>query len=240
MIDLHFCPTPNCWKIVILLEETGQPYSIVPYDIMNGEQLKPDYAAINPNHKVPAIVDHDPPGGGAPFAVFESGAILIYLAEKAERFLPADPQGRSLVLQWLIWQVAGLGPMYGQSNHFIRYARDRHEYSLERYHNESLRLTQVLDNKLRSSEYIAGNYSIADIAVWPWIAGAKLFNIDLGEFPNVQRWFELVGGRPAVQRAYTAPETAPNPKFLQEKAVLSDEEWSNSFGENLRAAVRSG
>lgn len=238
MIDLHFCPTPNSWKVVIMLEEIGLPYSIVPYDIITGEQLRPEFAAINPNHKVPAIVDHNPPGGGAPFPVFESGAILIYLAEKAGAFLPADPKARSVVLQWLVWQVAGLGPMYGQSNHFLRYARERHEYSLNRYHNEALRLTHVLDNRLRSSEYLATEYSIADMAVWPWIAGAKLFNIDLAEFPNVARWFELISSRPAVQRAYTAPDTAPNPKYLQEKAELSDEEWESSFGGKLLEAVR--
>ena len=239
MIDLHFCPTPNGWKAAIMLEEIGLRYNVVFYDIFRGDQLKPEYGAINPNHKIPAIVDHDPIGGGAPFPVFESGAILVYLAEKTGRLLPADPRGRSLALQWLVWQVAGLGPMYGQLNHFLRYAPAPQDYALARYRNESLRLTQVLENRLRESEFLAGEYSIADIAALPWMMGTALFGIDVAQFPSVARWLQTLSERPAVQRVYTAKETAPNPKFLQEKAKLDPEEWSNGFGENQMAAVRA-
>ncbi|MDR7156695.1 GST-like protein [Sphingobium xenophagum] len=240
MIDLHFCPTPNGWKIVIMLEETGLPYNVIPYDIFQGEHLKPEFAAINPNHKIPAIVDQDPIGGGAPFPVFESGAILIYLAEKTGQFMPSDPLGRSLVLQWLVWQVAGLGPMYGQLNHFGRYAPPPQEYAHTRYLKESERLTQVLENRLRVSEFLAGEYSIADMAVLPWVMGTKMFGIDLEQFPSVTRWLQTLSERPAVQSAYSKKATEPNPKYMQEKAKLNDEEWSNAFGEKQMASVRVG
>ena len=239
MIDVHFSPTPNGWKPVIMLEETGLPYTVVSYDIFNGEHQTPEFAAINPNYKIPALVDHDPIGGGAPLTVFESGAILLYLAEKTGRFMPTDTKGRYEVMQWLVWQVAGLGPMYGQLNHFLRYAPPPQDYALPRYQNESKRLTQVLENRLGASEFVGGGeYSIADMAIWPWVMGSRMFGIDHADFPHVERWVQTLFQRPAVQRAFSQKETAPNPKYMQEKAKLTDEEWSISFGEKQMAAVR--
>lgn len=238
MIDLYFDRTPNCWKIGIMLEEAALPYRVLPHDIMKGEHLTPAFGAINPNHKVPAIIDHDPVGGGEPIAVAESAAILIYLAEKAGQFIPTAPRRRVAVLQWLAWQVAGLGPMVGQASHFMRYAPERSEYSIKRYSNESCRLMAVLDTQLGKHDYVAGDYSIADMAIWPWAAFTPMvgIGIEMSDYPNVARWAELVEKRPAVKRVFAHPDMAINPAYLQKSRTLTEEEWSNLHGEKHLAA----
>lgn len=202
MIDLHYWPTPNGWKVSILLEECGLPYTLKPVNIGRGEQFEPAFLAISPNNRMPAIVDHAPAGGGAPLAVFESGAILIYLAEKTGRFLPSDLRARSATLQWLMWQMGGLGPMAGQNGHFLLYAPEKVPYALERYAKEVNRLYGVLDAQLgRTGAFVAGTaYTIADIAIFPWIRTHKAQQVDLGAFPHVERWYEELFTRPAVQR----------------------------------------
>jgi GST-like protein len=212
MIDLYFWTTPNGYKPLLLLEEAGLPYRIKPVDIGAGEQFAPEFLRISPNNRIPAIVDHDPAGAAsgdaagatAPISIFESGAILLYLAEKTGAFLPADPAGRAEVLQWLFWQVAGLGPMAGQNHHFAAYAPQRIPYAVDRYVKETARLYAVLDRRLAEREFIAGDYSIADMASYPWIVPHRRQRIDLGAFPNVQRWYAAIGARPATLRAYAA------------------------------------
>jgi len=202
MIDLYFWPTPNGWKPAIMLEECGLPYRIVPVNIGRGDQLKPDFLKISPNNRIPAIVDHDPPGGGAPVTMFESGAILSYLAEKAGKFLPQDLRGRYDVMQWLFWQVGGLGPMAGQNHFFSGYASEKIPYAIDRYRKETNRLYGVLDAQLgRTGAYVVGDYSIADMACWPWVVPHERQGQRLDEFPHVKRWFETVKARPAVRRA---------------------------------------
>jgi len=197
MIELYYWPTPNGWKASVMLEECGLEYDVHPVNIGRGDQFKPEFLAISPNNRIPAIVDTDGPNGS--LAVFESGAILVYLAEKTGLLFPRDPRKRFDVLQWLFWQVGNLGPMAGQLSHFINYAQVRHEYPLERYGNEFNRLLGVLNRRLAEREYIAGEYSIADIASWPWVRSHERFEQPLDEFPNVARWFEAIGSRPAVQ-----------------------------------------
>jgi GST-like protein len=234
MIDLHFTPTPNGQKISIALEEVGAPYRLISYDIFEGDQHTAEFGRINPNHKLPAIVDHEPPFGGGAHAVFESGAILQYIAEKTGSLLPADPRRRSVAIQWLTWQVANLGPMGGQAAHFLRYAPERIDYAVERYTNELARLTRILERRLGEAEFLAGEeYSIADIAVWPSqaVAGA-----DAGRYPHIHRWFTTIAERPAVIRGRSAERQIPS-KYMQRRAVLSPAEWSNMFGERMRAAV---
>lgn len=240
MLDLHFDKTPNCWKIAIMLEEVGAAYNVIHYEILKGEHLTPAYGAINPNHKLPAIVDHEPHDGGEPIKVAESAAILIYLAEKHGALLPARARERAPVLQWLAWQVAGLGPMMGQASHFMRYAPERHEYSIARYSKEANRLMRVLDGVLARSTYVAQDYSIADIAIWPWAAFAERVGIglELADFPNVKRWSELVGARPAVARVFANAATAIDPSYLQKARTLTPQEWSNVYGERMLAASR--
>lgn len=204
MIDLYTWSTPNGRKVSIMLEETGLPYAVHPVDIGKGDQFKPEFVAINPNSKIPAIVDTDGPGGG-PFALFESGAILIYLAEKTGRFLPAAPRSRYQVLQWLMFQMSGVGPFFGQAHHFLRYAPQPVPYAMERYHKETLRLYGVMNSALAEREYLAGSYSIADIATYPWVARHDWHQVDLDEFPHVRRWFEAISARPAVQRGMKVP-----------------------------------
>jgi GST-like protein len=199
MIDLYYWPTPNGHKIPILLEEVGLPYRVRPVNILRGEQFRPGFLRISPNNKIPAIVDRQGPGG-APLAVFESGAILQYLAEKTGQFLPTDTRGRFEVLQWLNFQVASVGPMFGQCGHFLGYAPRRIPYAIERYRNETLRLYGVMERRLRRRSYLAGDYSIADIATWPWVRVRWLHEIDLEGFPRVRRWYERIEARPAVQR----------------------------------------
>jgi GSH-dependent disulfide-bond oxidoreductase len=202
MIDLLYWPTPNGWKIAIALEEMELAYRLIPVDIGKGAQFEPDFLAVSPNNRIPAIVDHDPDDGGPPVPVFESGAILVYLAEKTGRFLPRDPRGRSEALQWLMWQMGGLGPMLGQHGHFKLYARDEIPYAIERYRAEALRLYGVLDRRLADRECLAGAYSIADMACWPWVVTHKAQEIDLAAFPNVRRWYDALKERPGLRRGY--------------------------------------
>jgi GST-like protein len=198
VIDVYFWPTGNGKKITIMLEECGAQYKVIPVNINKGDQHSPAYLALNPNGKMPAIVDHDAPGGA--LGIFESGAILEYLGGKFGKLLPMDLHGRYRVLQWVYWQVAGLGPMAGQAHHFLRYAPQKIEYAMHRFRTEVARLYKVLDEQLAREEYIAGDYSIADIAAWPWVVRHDWQGQDLDDFPNVRRWFEAVGARPAVQR----------------------------------------
>jgi GST-like protein len=203
MIDLHYWPTPNGHKITMFLEEAGVDYRLVVVNISAGEQFKPDFLAVAPNNRIPAIVDHAPTGGGPPISVFESGAILLYLAEKSEKFIPADLRGRTEVLQWLFWQMGGLGPMAGQNHHFVTYAPERIEYAMNRYINETNRLYGVLNKRLADRPFVAGEtYSIADMACYPWIVPHERQKQDLAEFPHLKRWFEAIGARPATLRAY--------------------------------------
>ena len=203
MIELYYWPTPNGHKVTMLLEEVGVPYEIKPVDISAGDQFKPDFLKISPNNRMPAIVDHAPADGGAPIAVFESGAILLYLAEKTGRFLPADLRRRTTVLEWLFWQVGGLGPMAGQNHHFAQYAPEKIRYAVDRYVKETNRLYGVLDHRLEGRAFIAGtDYSIADMAAYPWIVPHKRQGQNLDDFPNVKRWFETIRARPATIRAY--------------------------------------
>jgi GST-like protein len=203
VIELYYWPTPNGHKVTMLLEEVGVPYDIKPVDISAGDQFKPDFLKISPNNRMPAIVDHVPADGGAPIAVFESGAILLYLAEKTGRFLPADLRRRTTVLEWLFWQVGGLGPMAGQNHHFAQYAPEQIRYAVDRYVKETNRLYGVLDHRLEGRAFIAGtDYSIADMAAYPWIVPHKRQGQNLDDFPNVKRWFETIRARPATIRAY--------------------------------------
>jgi GST-like protein len=219
MIDLHYWTTPNGHKVTIFLEEAGLPYRIVPVNISKGDQFKPDFLAISPNNRIPAIVDHEPVGGGAPISIFESGAILLYLAEKTGRFLPADPQGRVEVTQWLFWQMAGLGPMAGQNHHFRQYAPEKLPYAINRYVSETNRLYGVLNRRLADRPFIAGTYSIADMAAYPWIVPYKNQGQSLEDFPHLKRWFETIKSRPAVVRAYDrAKEINGQPTVMTEES----------------------
>jgi GST-like protein len=200
MIDLYFWPTPNGLKISIALEELGLPYTLRPVNIGKGEQFRPEFLAISPNNRMPAIVDHAPADGDAPLSVFESGAILLYLGDKTGELLPRDARGRAEVTEWLMWQMGGLGPMSGQAGHFAIYAAEKIPYAIERYTKEVRRLYAVLDKRLADREHVAGAFSIADIAIWPWVIEGR-YGIDLGaDFPNVARWKAHVGSRPAVAR----------------------------------------
>ena len=202
MIDLHYWTTPNGHKITIMLEETGLPYRLIPVNIRKGEQFKPEFLRICPNNRIPALVDHEPDQGVGPLAVFESGAMLMYLAEKAGQFIPDDLAGRYEVIQWVFWQMAGLGPMSGQNNHFRTYAPEPIPYATERYTNEVNRLYGVLNKRLADREFIAGPYSIADMASYPWIVPHERQGQNLDDFPHLKRWYDTVRARPMVQRAY--------------------------------------
>ena len=209
MIDLYYWTTPNGHKITMFLEETGLAYRIVPVNIGTGAQFEPAFLAISPNNRIPAIVDRAPADGGAPISVFESGAILLYLAQKSRRLLPADLRSQVEVLQWLFWQVAGLGPMAGQNHHFVRYAAEKIPYAIDRYVKETNRLYGVLNHRLRDRLWIAGDYSIADIACYPWVVPHEAQGQRLEQFPHLKRWFESIRERPATVRAY-AKATAVN------------------------------
>ncbi|KQO70788.1 glutathione S-transferase [Methylobacterium sp. Leaf87] len=212
MIDLYYWPTPNAHKVTLFLEETGLPYTIKPVNIGTGEQFKPDFLAISPNNRMPAIVDHAPEGGGEPVSLFESGAILLYLAEKTGRFIARDLGGRAEVLQWLFWQMGGLGPMLGQNHHFTQYAPEKVPYAITRYVNETNRLYGVLDRRLADRAFVAGaDYSIADMAAYPWIVPYEKQGQTLSDFPNLARWFTTIAERPATKAAYArAPEVNPD------------------------------
>ena len=200
MIDLYSFPTPNGWKASIALEELGLPYELHSVNIARGEQFEPGFLAVSPNNRVPAIVDRDPAGGGEPIAVFESGAILLYLAEKTGRLLPEGQRRRVAAIEWLMWQMGGLGPMCGQAGHFRNYAPEKIEYGIERYTNEARRLYGVLNARLEGREFVADEYSVADIASWPWIALHAHHGVDPVDFPNVERWFGVIGEREGVKR----------------------------------------
>lgn len=226
MIDLYYWPTPNGHKVTLFLEESGMPYRIVPVNIGKGEQFDPAYLKIAPNNRMPAIIDHDPAGGGAPISLFESGAILLYLAEKSGQFIPTDIRGRADVLQWLFWQMGGLGPMAGQNHHFGRYAPEPIPYAIDRYVKETNRLYGVLNKRLADYEFVAGAYSIADMAAYPWIVPHEAQRQDLSDFPHLKRWFETIGARPATIRAYAVAQ-----QFQTTPGVDTDEQRRILFGQ---------
>lgn len=240
MIDLHTVATPNGHKISIMLEEVGHAYEVIPYDIFAGQQFTPEFLKLNPNNKLPVIVDHDPIGGGAPYTVFETGAILIYLAEKTGRLLSTEPRARHDTLQWLMWQMAGLGPMHGQAHHFIRYAPGENEYARERYLNEAKRLLGVMERRLGEVAYLAGEYSIADVASWPWVRGTRLISLSLDEYPNLARWFHTIEARPAVERGGSVIDDSIKRRPPSEKVPLNDAQWSTLFGQRQWRAGDGG
>lgn len=226
MIDVYSWPTPNGHKVHIMLEETGLQYRVHGINIREGDQFKPEFLKISPNNRIPAIVDNDGPNGKR-ISLFESGAILLYLASKTGKLLPADLHARWSCTQWLMWQMGGLGPMMGQANHFRRYAKDKIQYAIERYTNEANRLTRVLDARLGEARYTAGNeYSISDIASFPWLRGAEQRGVDIEEYPNVKRWFDEINARPAVQRALKVLAEAQ----AANAAPHSDKSWDIMFG----------
>jgi GSH-dependent disulfide-bond oxidoreductase len=204
MIDLYTWSTPNGRKVSIMLEEVGLPYRVHAVNIGKDEQFRPEFLAISPNNKIPAIVDEEGPGGKR-LSLFESGAILIYLGEKTGRLIPKDPATRFVALQWLMFQMGGLGPMLGQTHHFLRQAKEEVPYAINRYKTETRRLYGVLDKRLGEAEHLAGEYSIADIASYPWVARHEWHQVELADFPNVKRWFDTLGARPAVQKGMQVP-----------------------------------
>ncbi|WP_426117538.1 glutathione binding-like protein [Pseudomonas sp. DSP3-2-2] len=213
MIDLHYWTTPNGHKVSLFLEEAGLPYKIFPVNIGQNDQFKPEFLKIAPNNRIPAIVDHEPADGGAPLSLFESGAILLYLAEKTGQFIPQDLRGRQEALQWLFWQMGGLGPMAGQNHHFNRFAKEKIPYAIKRYVDETARLYGVLNKQLDGRDFVAGSeYSIADMAIYPWIVPHTFQEQDLDNFPHLKRWFETVASRPATQRAYALADKVNPPK----------------------------
>ncbi|MEO6146953.1 MAG: glutathione binding-like protein [Sulfuriferula sp.] len=225
MIDVYYWTTPNGHKITIFAEEAGIPYKIIPVNIGAGDQFQPDFLKIAPNNRMPAIIDHAPADGGAAISVFESGAILQYLAEKTGKFLPADIRGRTEVMQWLYWQMAGLGPMAGQNHHFVQYAPEHIPYAVERYVKETNRLYGVLNKRLADREFVAETYSIADMAIYPWIVPYERQGQKLENFPHLKRWFETIQARPAVQRAYQVAQE------INERPVVSDASRAILFGQ---------
>lgn len=232
MIELYYWTTPNGHKITMFLEEAELPYKIVPVNIGTGDQFKPDFLKIAPNNRIPAIVDHEPAKGGAPISVFESGAILLYLAEKTGKLIPANLRQRVEVLEWLFWQMAGLGPMAGQNHHFNRYAPEKIPYAIERYVNETGRLYAVLNQRLADRVFISGEYSIADIAVYPWIVPSESQGQNLAEFPNLKRWFEAIQARPATVRAYKQTEA------LKEQQLDIEKSRSLLFNQSAKTVQR--
>jgi GST-like protein len=218
VIDVHYFPTPNGWKVSIALEELELPYRIVPVNIGKGEQFKPEFLAISPNNRIPAIVDHDPPGGGAPISVFESGAILLYLAAKTGRLMPRDLRRAVAATEWLMWQMAGLGPMLGQLGHFKSYAPEPIPYAQKRYTDEGHRLYRVLNQRLDGRSYLADEYSVADIACFGWVSLHAMHGIALEAFPNVRAWHDRIAARPAVQRGRAAGADLVRPGVMDEEA----------------------
>ncbi|MHA6573644.1 glutathione binding-like protein [Pseudomonas yamanorum] len=213
MIDLYYWTTPNGHKVSLFLEEAGLPYEVHPINIGQGEQFKPDFLKIAPNNRIPAIVDQNPTDGGAPISLFESGAILLYLAEKTGKFIPKDLRGRQEALQWLFWQMGGLGPMAGQNHHFSQFAPEKIPYAIKRYVDETARLYGVLDRRLADRKFVAGDeYSIADMAIYPWIVSHKWQSQKLEDFPHVERWFNHIKQRPATVRAYELVQKVNPPK----------------------------
>jgi GSH-dependent disulfide-bond oxidoreductase len=226
MIDLYFWPTPNGHKVSIFLEEAEVPYVMHPVNIGAGEQFVPTFLEKSPNNRIPAIVDTEPSGGGAPISVFESGAILMYLADKYGRYLPRDVRGRTEVTEWLMWQMGGLGPMLGQTHHFRQYAPEQVPYAIERYTKETARLYGVLNRRLADREFVAGEYSIADMAMWPWILPAPQGQ-DIEQFPNLKRWHEALGKRPKLLKGHALGAELRKPMTDEAKKVL--------FGQGARS-----
>jgi GST-like protein len=235
MIDVYYWTTPNGHKITIFLEETGTPYKLIPVNIGKGEQFKADFLAVSPNNRIPAIVDHAPAGGGKPISVFESGAILLYLAEKTGQFLARDARTRIDTIQWLFWQMGNLGPMAGQNNHFSNYAVEKLQYAIDRYRNEVNRLYGVLNKRLADRAFLAGDYSIADMASYPWIVPYERQGQKLADFPNLKRWFEDIKSRPAVVRAYEKAK-AVNPNL---GGIRTAEERAILFGQTASSVERA-
>jgi len=232
MIDVYFWPTPNGYKITMLLEELGLPYNVVPVNIGKGDQFKPEFLKISPNNKMPALTDSDGPGG-KPISIFESGAILIYLAEKHGKFLPAEPRGKYTVLEWLMFQMGTVGPMLGQAHHFRRYAPEQLKYAIDRYTNEATRIYNVIDKRLAEGEYLAGDYSIADMAVYPWLVPHKMQGQDLDAYSNLKRWYEAIRNRPGTQKGFAvmADVVERMRAQAQERQQPHDQEsWNNLFG----------
>ena len=229
MIDLYYWTTPNGHKVTMFLEEVGLPYRIIPVNIGKGEQFDPAFLAVAPNNRIPAIVDQAPTGGGAPISIFESGAILLYLAEKTGKLLPADARGRAEVTQWLFWQMGGLGPMAGQNHHFAGYAPEKIPYAIERYTKETNRLYGVLNKRLADRPFVAGEYSIADMASYPWIVPYERQGQKLEDFPHLKRWFEAIRDRPATVRAYDKAKV-----INTQPTVMSEESKKILFGQTAR------
>jgi GSH-dependent disulfide-bond oxidoreductase len=227
MIDLYYWTTPNGHKITMFLEETGLEYKIFPVQIGKGEQFKPEFLKISPNNRIPAMVDQKPNGGGKPISIFESGAMLLYLAEKTGKFLPADIHVRYDVIQWTFWQMGGLGPMAGQNHHFRNYAVEKLQYAIDRYVNETNRLYGVLNKRLADREFVAGAYSIADLAAYPWIVPYENQGQKLEDFPHLKRWFEAIRARPATVRAYDKAKD-----FATPSATFSEEQRRILFGQS--------
>jgi GST-like protein len=235
MIDLYYWTTPNGHKITIFLEEAGLAYNLIPVNIGKGEQFKRDFLAISPNNRIPAMVDHAPADGGKPVSVFESGAMLLYLAEKTGKFMSSDPRLRIDTIQWLFWQMGNLGPMSGQNNHFSHYAVEKLPYAMDRYRNEVNRLYGVLDKRLADRAFLAGDYSIADIASYPWIVPHERQGQKIEEFPHLQRWFEAIRARPAVERSYEKAK-AVNPNL---GGIRTAEERAILFGQTAASVERA-
>lgn len=233
MIDLYYCPTPNGHKMTMFLEEAGLPYNIIPVNISAGDQFKPEFLHISPNNKIPALVDHKPADGGLPLSLFESGAMLLYLAEKTGQFLPDDLRGRNEALKWLFWQIGGLGPMAGQNGHFNVYAPEKVPYAIDRYTNETNRLYGVLNHRLADREFVAGDYSIADMACYPWIVPHQSHGQNLDDFPHLQRWFNSIAARPAVIKAYNGAKDV----YARSVEPISDNARSVLFGQTA-ASIR--
>lgn len=219
MIELYYWPTPNGHKITLFLEEAGVEYTLIPINIGKGEQFRPEFLEIAPNNRIPAILDRAPRDGGPAISVFESGAILLYLADKVEKFIPKDLRGRTETLQWLFWQMGGLGPMAGQNHHFCQYAPERIPYAISRYVTETKRLYGVLDKRLMNRSYIAGeDYTIADMAIYPWIVPHEGQKQNLEDFPNLASWFRKIGERPATRRAYERGNSIDSGDLMSEEA----------------------
>jgi len=228
MIDLYYWTTPNGHKVTIFLEETGIDYKIIPIDITKGEQFNPEFLKVAPNNRIPAMVDHNPKNSRSPISIFESGAMLLYLGEKTGEFLPSTDKAseRAKVLEWLFWQMAGLGPMAGQNHHFGTYAKEKIPYAIDRYVNETARLYKVLNKQLETNEYVAGDYSIADMAIYPWIVPHERQKQNLGDFPALKKWFEKMAARPAVVKAYAKAK-----EFNTTPTTMTDEVRKILFGQ---------
>jgi GST-like protein len=238
MIDLHHVGTPNGHKVTIALEELGLPYRTIAYNLLNGDHFTPAFRSINPNNKLPVIVDDEPEDGGAPLPVFETGAILIYLAEKCGKLLPRDARRRTQAMQWLMWQMAGLGPMHGQAHHFVRYAPEGQTYATNRYVNEARRLLNVLEYRLGQAEYLAEEYSVADIACWPWVRATSLIDLALADFPYTKAWWDRIAARPAVMAGTHSSELASPASYGKKRMELTPQQWSNLFGDRMLSAAK--